>query len=147
MRNGLMLFLAVGLGFAACSDGTVSSEAPRKTVTGARVPATQNSLSPAGEQELRALVEGGRLADLQWPNFSEHRDTVKEFYNLAGYLLDWSQAGKPSPQAIELISILENADQKGLDNKDYDGARWPERATMLQSQLAPTESTWIKFDV
>jgi murein L,D-transpeptidase YcbB/YkuD len=147
MRNALILFFAAGLGFAACSDGTVSSEAPRKTVTEARVSAAQNSLSPDGEQELRALVDSGRLADLQWPNFSEHRETVKEFYNLAGYRLAWSQAGKPTAQAFELISILEDADQKGLDNKDYDGARWPARLTMLQGPSAQTESNWIKFDV
>jgi murein L,D-transpeptidase YcbB/YkuD len=142
-----MLFMTVGLGFTACSDGTVSPEAPGKKATAARAPISQISLSPAGEEELRALVDSGRLSDLQWPNFSDHRDAVKEFYNLAGYRLAWSQGGKPTAQATELVGILENADQKGLNTKDYDGARWPDRITMLQSPPAATESTWIKFDV
>src|SRR5467141_3064067 len=132
MRKRLVLFLAVGLGFTACSGGTVSSDASRKGTDEAQIPGTQNSLSATGEQELRGLVESARLPDLQWPNFTERRDAVKEFYDLAGYRLAWSQAGKPTAQATELIGILEDADQKGLDKKDYDGARWPERLKTLQ---------------
>src|SRR5208337_4295452 len=147
MRKRLMLFLAIGLGFTACAGGTVSSDAPRNETVETRTSGIQTSLSPAGEQELRALVESGRLADLQWPNFSERRDSVKEFYDLAGYRLAWSHAGKPTAQATELIGILEDADQKGLDNKDYDGARWPERLKTLQSPSARPESALIKFDV
>lgn len=147
MRKQLVLFLALGLGFTACSGGTVSSDPSRKGTDDARIPGAQNSLSAAGEQELRAIVESGHLADLQWPNFSERRDAVKEFYDLAGYRLAWSHAGKPTTQATELIGILEAADQKGLDNKDYDGARWPERLKTLESPSTATESELIKFDV
>lgn len=142
-----MLFLAVGLGFTVCSSGTVFSDASRKGADETRIADTRTSLSARGEQELRVLVESGHLADLQWPNFSEHRDAVKEFYDLAGYRLAWSQDGKPSAQASALIGILEDADQKGLDNKDYDGAHWPERLKTLQSPSAAMESALIKFDV
>jgi murein L,D-transpeptidase YcbB/YkuD len=147
MRKQLVLFLAFGLGFTACSDGAVSSNAPRKGTAEARTPGRPNSLSAAGEQELHALVESGRLADLQWPNFSEHSDAVKEFYDQAGYELGWSQGGKLTAQATELIGILEDAELKGLDNKDYDGARWPERLRVLQSTSGATESALVKFDV
>jgi L,D-transpeptidase YcbB len=147
MRNQLVLFLAAGLGFTACSEVTVSSSAPRKGTAEAGTLGRPNSLSPAKEQELRALVESGRLADLQWPNFSEHSSAVKEFYDQAGYRLGWSQGGKPTAQATELIGILEDADQKGLDNKDYDGARWPERLKVLQSTSGAKESALVKFDV
>jgi murein L,D-transpeptidase YcbB/YkuD len=147
MRKRLPLFLAVGLGFTACSGGTVSSDASRKGTDEARTPGRQNSLSTAGEQELRAMIERGRLEDLQWPNFSDRGDAVREFYAQAGYRLAWSQAGKPTAQATELIGILEDAGQKGLDNKDYDGARWPERLKTLQIPSTATESALIKFDV
>jgi len=123
MRKQLMLFLAVGLGFTACSGGTVSSDASRKGTDEAQIPGTRNSLSATGTQELRALIESGRLADLQWPDFPDRADAVREFYAQAGYRLAWSQNGKPTAQATELIAILEAADQKGLDNKDYDGTR------------------------
>ena len=147
MRKRLVLLLAVGLGFTACSGGTVSSDASRKGTDEAQIPGTRNSLSATGEQDLRGLIESGRLPDLQWPNFTERRDAVKEFYDLAGYRLAWSQAGKPTAQATELVGILEAADQKGLDNKDYDGARWPERLKTLQNPSTAAESAWIKFDV
>ena len=147
MRNRLALFLAIGVGFTACSRETVSSDAAGKKSGEIQAPATQNSLSPAGQQELRALAESGRLVDLQWPNFSDHDGAVREFYAQAGYKLAWSRDGKPTAQATELIGILENADQKGLDNKDYDGARWPDRLKALQSSSTATESALAKFDV
>jgi L,D-transpeptidase YcbB len=141
MRKRLMLFLAVGVGFTVCSGG------PRDGMAEAPTPGAHNSLSASGEQELRTIVASGHLTDLQWPNFSEHRDAVKEFYDLAGYRLAWSQAGQPTAQATELIGILEDADQKGLDNKDYDGARWPERLKTLHSPSTATESALMRFDV
>ncbi|HXJ14976.1 MAG TPA: L,D-transpeptidase family protein [Candidatus Limnocylindrales bacterium] len=147
MRKRLMVFLAAGLGFTACSGGTASCDGPRNGMPEARTLGALNSLSPAGEKELHTVVESGRLADLQWPNFSDHGGPVREFYAQAGYKLAWSQAGKPTPQATELIGILEDADQKGLDSKDYDGARWPERLKALQNPAATVESALIKFDV
>jgi murein L,D-transpeptidase YcbB/YkuD len=142
-----MLFLAVGLGFAACSCRTVSSDASREGTDEARTPSTRDSLSPTGAEELHALIESGRLADLQWPNFSDRADAVREFYAQAGNKLAWSQAGKPTPQAAELIAILEEADQKGLDKKDYDAERWPERLKALESPSPAAESALIRFDV
>ena len=147
MSKRLILFLAAGLGFTACPGGTVSPDAPQKGTVEVGTPDTRNSLSATGEQELRALVESGHLADLQWPSFSDRADAVGEFYAQAGYRLAWSQAGKPTAQATGMIGILEDADLKGLDNKDYDGARWPERLKMLQSPSTATESALIKFDV
>ena len=147
MRKGLMLFLAVGFGFTACSCRTVSSDASRKGTDEAQTPSTRNSLSDTGAQELHALIESGRLADLQWPNFSDRADAVREFYAQAGNKLAWSQAGKPTAQATQLIAILEDADQKGLDKKDYDGERWPERLKTLEIPSTAAESALIKFDV
>ena len=76
------------------------------------------------------------LADMQWPKFSQHSAAAKGFYDQTGYKLAWSQEGKPTEQALELISILEAADLKGLDSKDYDGGRWPERLNALQTPSA-----------
>ena len=147
MRKRLTLFLAVGLGFTAWSGRTGSSDARKGTDAAAQSPDARNSLGATGQQELRALIESGRLSDLQWPNFSDRSDAVREFYAQAGYRLAWSQAGKPMAQATEMIGILEDADQKGLDNKDYDGARWPERLQALKSLSTAAESALIKFDV
>jgi len=106
-----------------------------------------NNLSAAGDQELRGIIASAKLADLQWPNFSAQRDAVKEFYEESGYRLGWTRGGRPTPQALELIGILEHADEKGLDAKDYDGARWPQRVSALQSPAAASESALVRFDV
>jgi L,D-transpeptidase YcbB len=146
-RTRPVLFLAIGLVFTACSGGTASSDARRNTTSEAQSIAPSEPLSAAGEQELRAIITSERLADLQWPNFSEHNAAVKSFYDESGNRLGWSRGGKPTPQALESIGILEQAAQKGLDSKDYDGEKWPERLKSLQSPGGATESALVKFDV
>ena len=92
MKKQLVLFLAISLGLTACSVGTVSSNVQKGTVEEQNL-GTPESLSAAGEQELRAIVASGRLADLQWPNFSENSAAVKEFYAESGDRLGWSRGG------------------------------------------------------
>jgi murein L,D-transpeptidase YcbB/YkuD len=146
-KKPLVLFLAIGLSFTACSGGTATSGARRKGTVEAQNSGTPESLSAAGEQELRAIVASGRLADLQWPNFSENSAAVKGFYDESADQLGWSRGGKPTRQAIETIGILEEADQKGLDSRDYDALKWPERMKALERPGGATESALVKFDV
>lgn len=144
MGKGVLGVLAAAIGLTACS-GLPSSPAERG---GGMVQAgAMEPLSAAGEQELRTIVQSGRLSDLQWPNFTDHSASVKEFYEETGYKLGWIQNGKPTSQALELIHILEEAENKGLDSKDYDGARWPDRVKALQSGDGASEFGRVKFDV
>jgi len=133
----------VALLATACASSVSPSGTTRKA--GAKPQGTETALSAAGEQELRGIVASGRLDDMQWPNFSDYDASVKEFYDEAGYKLGWSRGGKPTPQTLEMISLLESGDEKGLDKIDYDGERWQRRLTMLQG--ASSESLLIKFDV
>ena len=143
----LVVFAAAALFFGACSGGPASSEARRNSNQDAEQSATLEPLSSAGQQELRGIVASGKLVDLQWPNFSEQIAAVKEFYDEDGYRLAWSRGGKPTPQAMQAIAILQDADQKGLDAKDYDGLRWPERVKAWESPSGVPESELVKFDV
>ncbi len=143
----LVVFAAAALFFGACSSGPASSDARRNTNQDAQQSSTPEPLSSAGQQELRGIVASGKLADLQWPNFSEQIAAVKEFYDEDGYRLAWSRSGKPTPQAMQAITILQDADQKGLDAKDYDGLRWPERVKAWESPSGVPESELVKFDV
>ncbi|MGB8321367.1 MAG: L,D-transpeptidase family protein [Candidatus Acidiferrum sp.] len=147
MKTRLVLFLAIGLAFTACSGWTVPSDVRRNGSDEPQSFGASESLSASGEPELRAIVASGRLADLQWANFSENGAAVKQFYDESGGQLGWTRGGKPTPQAIETIEILEAADQKGLDSRDYDGVKWPERLKVLQSPGGVTESALVKFDV
>jgi L,D-transpeptidase YcbB len=147
MEKRFVLLVCVSLCFMACSRGTVFSNAQQTTAAPAKSSLTPEPLNAAGQQELRTILDSGRLPDLQWPNFSQQGTAAKEFYDEAGYRLAWTRGGKPTPQALELIGILQNADQKGLDAKDYDGQRWPDRLKVLQSPSGTSESALIKFDV
>jgi len=120
----------------------ISGDAESATRQGQDLPQV---LSPSATEELKGIVASGRLGDLRWPNFSDRRQAVQAFYNGAGDRLGWIQAGKPTPQASELIGLLENADQKGLNAEDYDGPRWGARVQSLGS--APSETTLARFDV
>lgn len=82
---------------------------------------------------LSAIVVSGRLADLRWPNFSDYRLHVTNFYRPSGYKPAWIRDGEPTPQALELIKILQDADQKGLLAEDYDASRWADRLALLKS--------------
>lgn len=145
MRKRALMLLTIGLGCTACCLGAISCNG--QVTTAAENQLTSEQLSQAAERELRSIVAGGRLPDLRWPNFSDHGASVKEFYDELGYKLGWIQGGKPTPQALELIGILEEADKMGLDSKDYDGERWPDRLKSLQTGGAGEESTRVKFDV
>jgi len=80
---------------------------------------------------LRQIVQSGRLTDLRWPDFSDYRKHVENFYGGAGYGLAWLRDGQPTPQARAIIEVLKQADQNGLNAEDYDGSRWTERLTRL----------------
>ncbi len=120
------------------------------SVNGTSAHATQSAaepLSPQGQQDSRAIVNSGRLADLQWQNFSDYQKYVKEFYDAGNYQLEWTRGGKPTPQALEMIAILRSAAEKGLDAKDYDGDRWAGRISALGSAASGDQSAAVKMDV
>ena len=93
---------------------------------------------------LRATVASGRLEILRWPNFSDYRLQLETLYQRSGYAPVWIRNGSPTPQALEMISILQQADMKGLLAEDYDSSSWPQRLARLQAQH--TASDEARFD-
>jgi L,D-transpeptidase YcbB len=135
------------LGLAGCSFGAppAGRVAARQAPSAASTPA--EPLSASGQTQMRALLEKGRLDELQWPNFSDYIAPTKEFYEKAGYALEWSRGGKPTQQALELIGILQQAGNKGLDSKDYDGERWAARVKALTETSSKDENALVNFDL
>ena len=135
------------LGLAGCSFGAP----PAGRVAAPQAPSAASTpaepLSASGQTQLRAVLEKGRLDELQWPNFSDYVAPTKEFYEKAGYALEWSRGGKPTQQALELIGILQQAGNKGLDSKDYDGERWAARVKALTEASSKDESALVNFDL
>lgn len=141
MRTAIVCFLCLFV--AGCSSGST----PGNTPATAAKQSVVEPLNPNGQQELRTIVDRGRLAELQWPDFSDYGKWVKEFYESGSYELAWTRGGKPTAQASELIAILNDAGEKGLDSKDYDSERWAGRIKALDDGAAREDSTLVKFDV
>jgi L,D-transpeptidase YcbB len=105
-------------------------------------------LSPQGAASLQTLVDSGHLADLRWPDFTDYRVHVKNFYEPVGYALAWVRGGQVTPQARAVIALLQNADSKGLHTDDYDGSHWDGQLAKLgQTTPPPTEDEWGRFDL
>ena len=93
-----------------------------QTFSGARPASSDGSL-------LREIISSGRLTDLRWPDFSDYRKHVQSLYEPTSFGLLWIDRGRPTPQALAIIEVFEEADRNGLDPDDYDGSRWKERLT------------------
>ena len=92
--------------------------------------------------QLRAIASAGQLAELRWPDFTDYRTHVQNFYGPAGYAPAWIHDSRPTPQALEIIEILKEADSQGLDPEDYDGSRWAGRLTRPQGRDAGADATF-----
>ena len=97
------------------------------------------------EATLDSTIRAGKLEELQWPDFSGLRNDVASMYRQSDHALVWLRDGHPTPQALQLIAILQDADSEGLLPEDYDASRWPARLNRLQSQHSAYEE--IRFDV
>jgi murein L,D-transpeptidase YcbB/YkuD len=55
---------------------------------------------------------------------------------------------EPSPQALQIIGLIQRAEEKGLSPDDYDAPRWSARLARLKPAAAqPTEADALRFDV
>lgn len=101
--------------------------------------------SAAGVASLRDMITSAHDPDLRWPDFFFYRSEVEKFYESDGYSLSWIHRGHPRAQARVLISLLEAADDRGLNPEDYDGPRWSERLATLQGSVS--EAQLVHFDL
>src|SRR5207253_4526450 len=91
---------------------------------------------PNASNVLREIVTSGRLSDLRWPDFSDYRVHLENFYEPFAYGLAWIRDRSPTPQARAIIEVLQQADSRGLNAEDYDGSRWNGRLTQLGQAAA-----------
>lgn len=99
-------------------------------------------------RNLSALVDTGHLVDLRWHNFSDFRTQLRDFYQPSEYGLAWVTGNQPTPQALAMIQLLQNADKKGLRPEDYDASRWADRIAHLAQSVPPVlADDSVRFDV
>ena len=90
------------------------------------------SISAAQQPDIKNLVTSGNLEQMRWPNFSDYRNRLQEFYEPAGYAPAWVHGAQLVPQALPLIALFRDAGKKGLDPEDYDASRCEQRISSLQ---------------
>ena len=81
------------------------------------------SFSAGQQPDIQNLAASGNLEGMRWPNFSDYRDWLQEFYEPSGFAPAWVKGSQPLPQALSLIEIFKDAGKKGLDPEDYDASR------------------------
>ena len=148
ISKSLILILLTGAtSLLSCQDAGSARSARGQSETSAKSAAPPQQLSPEGQASLQAIIQAGNLSDLRWPDFSDYTAHVKKFYDSYGEALPWVRGMQPTTQAQQLISILLNADQKGLSAEDYDGPRWNDRLAKLKPAASnPSEADAVRFD-
>ncbi len=102
--------------------------------------------SSIGQQsDVKNLVASGQLENMRWPDFSDYRIWLQRYYEPAGFVPTWVVGSQPTPAALSLIAIFQNAREKGLNPEDYDASRWSERIQTLKE--SSTSSAVARFDV
>ncbi|HXZ79417.1 MAG TPA: L,D-transpeptidase family protein [Terriglobales bacterium] len=149
-QSTILLLLVVGIS-AACArkagtQNQVEAAGPNNQASGSSQ--ADQHLSSAGDATFRSWIDAGTLASLKWPNFSDYRAHVQHFYGPSNYALAWIRNSQPTPQATEVIAVLQNADNKGLHAEDYDGSRWAARVDKLRpATSAPADIDLAEFDL
>ena len=69
---------------------------------------------------LQGIVASARNLVMHWPDFSDYREYVEEFYAQRDFQPTWFHNGGPTSAAAAIIETLEHADAKGLNAVDYD---------------------------
>jgi murein L,D-transpeptidase YcbB/YkuD len=129
-------FLVVFSAIACHTSG--NPVAPQRA---ALIPETAEAVGAA----LRALVASGKLVSLRWPDFRDPNGDTAKFYSSRGYAPAWVDGAGPTAQAKLVVSILQNAAQKGLNAEDYDASRWQAREDALVGKPTPDEIA--RFDL
>jgi murein L,D-transpeptidase YcbB/YkuD len=105
------------------------------------------SISAAGQTQLRSTVQRGELASMLRPSFFQIQRQVQEFYASCQYGLPWIRNSQPTPQARALIQAFANAQSRGLRPGDYDGPQWTARLSNFDRNPQLPESVLVEFDV
>jgi len=96
-------------------------------------PDRTNAAPPQTSTHLQEIVTSGKLSNLRWPDFSDYKAHVAEFYESSAYAPAWLHSPQPSPQALAMIEVFKAAWKRGLQPEDYDASLWEGRIRELQN--------------
>ena len=105
---------------------------------------TGQTLDATGKAALEKIIETAHDSDMRWPDFQPYQAEVKEFYTRTGGALGWVENRKATPQALQMIQLFADSENKGLIPEDYDASRWGGRIQTLQG--SPSDTELANFD-
>ena len=127
----VLLLLPAALSAPACAQTDARSAGVMRSEAGPELDTTA--------ARLRSIADSAHLDDLRWRDFPDYQAQVQQFYGSAGYEPAWLRAGVPTRQALEMIKVLQDADQEGLEPEDYDASRWAHRLNVLRGPHGAVE--------
>jgi len=127
---------------------TLSAHARTPSTTTVRASCTLRLAAEADDASVRLcrLIEAGELPDLRWPDFSNYREQVRQFYGPA-FAPAWTSNSAPTLQAQALVKALQRAEEKGLEPEDYDASRWKDRLARFASANPVSAEDLARFDL
>jgi murein L,D-transpeptidase YcbB/YkuD len=116
------------------------------SLTGASLGNGNNTVDAgAVADRLRTITSAETLPELHRANYADCRKNVQAAYEAIHYAPAWVRDGQPTPQALAVISALEDSQKKGLNPEDYDASQWPARLAALKSGSGNAD-TVAQFD-
>ncbi len=98
-------------------------------------------------EALRSTVDAARLDGLRWPRFPDYQDILRGLYEPRHFQPLWLEGTRPNASAQDAIAVLQQADAKGLDARDYDAALLDQQARELAARGDPAPAALARFDV
>jgi murein L,D-transpeptidase YcbB/YkuD len=96
-------------------------------------------------ERLHTLTSAGTPSESHPGNFIDDRQNAQKVYEAIQYAPAWVREGQVTPQALAIISALENSQQKGLNPDDYDASHWSARLAALKAAPGNAD-TVAQFD-
>lgn len=90
-------------------------------------PASPESLA------LHAMADHARLETMRWPNFSDLKGPVEDFYGAHDFEPVWLKGKIPTEQARQMMAAFAACSKDALDPEDYDSSRWPARVAVIHT--------------
>jgi len=84
-------------------------------------------------ERLRTITSAGTPAESHSANLIDDRQNAQKVYEALQYAPGWVREGQATPQALAVISALQNSQQKGLNPEDYQASLWPARLIALKA--------------
>jgi murein L,D-transpeptidase YcbB/YkuD len=84
----------------------------------------------------RRILAAGQNPAMRWPRLTDVRGSAESLYAAAAPRPLWVRDGRATPAARAFVGVLREAETRGLDPRDYDGAR----LDSLSAALGPESS-------